>query len=103
MRRCMSKLSPVLKSKTMNLPRRRMADMLLSLIRLQNFFADGSAIVGDQKTFAPVMVVPSTPAVFKSLTMVCTSGSSGMVIQSTEDREQMSDDRIQKKNLVSNP
>ena len=65
----------------MNLPRRRMADTLLPLIRLQNTFADGSAIVRDQKTLAPFMVVPSMPAAFKSLTMVCTSGSSGISIQ----------------------
>ena len=86
MRRCMSRLSPFLKSKTINLPRRRIDDIFLLLIRLQNALADGSAIVRDQKTFAPVMTVPSMPAAFKSPTIVCTSGSSGIFNQPKEVR-----------------
>jgi hypothetical protein len=41
----MSRLPPFLKSKTINLPRRRIDDIFLLLIRLQNALADGSAIV----------------------------------------------------------
>ena len=81
MRRCMSRWPPFLKSKTINLPRLQIADIFLPLIRLQNELAEGSAIVRSQKTFASVITVPSIPASFRSPTIVCTSGSSGILIQ----------------------
>jgi hypothetical protein len=39
------------------------------------------------------MTAPSMPAAFRSLTIVCTSGSSGIFNQPTENRGQMSDDK----------
>jgi hypothetical protein len=57
-----------------------MADIFFPFIVLQKVLGDRNAMVRGQKTLAAVIVLPTSPATFKSFTIVCTSGNSGMFL-----------------------